>query len=104
VLKGVSFSVSPNETIALVGATGSGKTTILQLIVRNYEIQKGQILIDGIDIRRLKRSALRSFVGQMLQDVFLFSGTIRENITLKNDRFTEEDINKAADYVDSTTS
>lgn len=99
VLKGVSFSVSPNETIALVGATGSGKTTILQLIVRNYEIQKGQILIDGIDIRRLKRSSLRSFVGQMLQDVFLFSGTIRENITLKNDRFTEEDINKAADYV-----
>lgn len=99
VLKGVSFSVSPNETIALVGATGSGKTTILQLIVRNYEIQKGQILIDGIDIRRIKRSALRSFVGQMLQDVFLFSGTIRENITLKNDRFTEEDINKAADYV-----
>jgi ATP-binding cassette subfamily B protein len=99
VLKGVSFSVSPNETIALVGATGSGKTTILQLIVRNYEIQKGQILIDGIDIRRLKRSLLRSFVGQMLQDVFLFSGTIRENITLKNDRFTEEDINKAADYV-----
>ncbi len=99
VLKGVSFSVSPNETIALVGATGSGKTTILQLIVRNYEIQKGQILIDGIDIRRLKRSALRSFVGQMLQDVFLFSGTIRDNITLKNDRFTEEDINKAADYV-----
>lgn len=83
VLKGVSFSVSPNETIALVGATGSGKTTILQLIVRNYEIQKGQILIDGIDIRRIKRSALRSFVGQMLQDVFLFSGTIRENITLK---------------------
>jgi len=99
VLKGVSFSVSPNETIALVGATGSGKTTILQLIVRNYEIQKGQILIDGIDIRRIKRSALRSFVGQMLQDVFLFSGTIRDNITLKNDRFTEEDINKAADYV-----
>ncbi|NCA80925.1 MAG: ABC transporter ATP-binding protein, partial [Sphingobacteriia bacterium] len=81
VLKGVSFKVESNETIALVGATGSGKTTILQLIVRNYDIQKGQILIDGIDIRRIKRSSLRSFVGQMLQDVFLFSGTIRDNIT-----------------------
>ena len=99
VLKGISFKVEPNETIALVGATGSGKTTILQLIVRNYDIQKGQILIDGIDIRRIKRSSLRSFVGQMLQDVFLFSGTIRENITLKNDAFSNDDINKAADYV-----
>ncbi len=99
VLKDISFKVEPNETIALVGATGSGKTTILQLIVRNYDIQKGQILIDGIDIRRIKRSSLRSFVGQMLQDVFLFSGTIRENITLKNDAFSNDDINKAADYV-----
>ncbi|MFA6780916.1 MAG: ABC transporter ATP-binding protein, partial [Bacilli bacterium] len=94
VLKGVSFKVNPNETIALVGATGSGKTTILQLIVRNYDIQKGQILIDGIDIKRIKRSSLRSFIGQMLQDVFLFSGTIRNNITLNNDAITEEEITK----------
>ncbi|MFA7020839.1 MAG: ABC transporter ATP-binding protein, partial [Bacilli bacterium] len=99
VLKGVSFKVNPNETIALVGATGSGKTTILQLIVRNYDIQKGQILIDGIDIKRIKRSSLRSFIGQMLQDVFLFSGTIRNNITLNNDAITEEEITKASDYV-----
>lgn len=99
VLKDVSFNVSPNETVALVGATGSGKTTILQLIVRNYDIQKGQILIDGIDIKRIKRSSLRSFVGQMLQDVFLFSGTIRDNITLNNEAILQEEIIKASDYV-----
>ncbi len=99
VLKGVSFKVMPDETVAFVGATGSGKTTILQLIVRNYDIQKGQILIDGIDIRHIKRSSLRSFVGQMLQDVFLFSGTIRDNITLHDETITDEDIYKASDYV-----
>ncbi|MDD4005952.1 MAG: ABC transporter ATP-binding protein [Bacilli bacterium] len=99
VLKGVSFRVLPNETVALVGATGSGKTTILQLIVRNYDIQKGQILIDGIDIKLIKRSSLRSFVGQMLQDVFLFSGTIRDNITLNNETISQEEIVKASDYV-----
>ena len=99
VLKGVSFRVLPNETVALVGATGSGKTTILQLIVRNYDIQKGQILIDGIDIKRIKSSSLRSFVGQMLQDVFLFSGTIRDNITLNNEAISQDEIIKASDYV-----
>lgn len=99
VLKGISFKVEPNETIALVGATGSGKTTILQLIVRNYDIQKGQILIDGIDIKRIKRSSLRSFVGQMLQDVFLFSGTIRDNITLRDEKISEGQIREASDYV-----
>ena len=99
VLKGVSFHVKPDETIALVGATGSGKTTIIQLIVRNYDIQKGQILIDGIDIRRIKRSSLRSFIGQMLQDTFLFSGTIRDNITLHDESIQEESITKAAEYV-----
>jgi ATP-binding cassette subfamily B protein len=99
VLKGVSFRVLPNETVALVGATGSGKTTILQLIVRNYDIQKGQILIDGIDIKRIKRSSLRSFVGQMLQDVFLFSGTIRDNITLNNEAISQDEIIKSSDYV-----
>ncbi|PKK92531.1 MAG: ABC transporter ATP-binding protein, partial [Tenericutes bacterium HGW-Tenericutes-6] len=82
VLKGINFKVNPGDTVAFVGATGSGKTTILSLIVRNYEIQKGQILIDGIDIRKIKRSSLRKHIGQMLQDVFLFSGSIAENITL----------------------
>ncbi|MBG0763152.1 ABC transporter ATP-binding protein [Acholeplasma laidlawii] len=99
ILKDVSFKVNPNETVAFVGATGSGKTTILQLIVRNYDIQKGQILIDGIDIKTIKRSSLRKFVGQMLQDVFLFSGTIRDNITLGNPDITDEDIKRASNYV-----
>ncbi len=99
VLKGISFKVNPDDTVAFVGATGSGKSTILQLIVRNYDIQKGQILIDGSDIKRIKRSSLRQFVGQMLQDVFLFSGTIRDNITLRDDSVTDEDIKKASDYV-----
>src|SRR5690606_18222271 len=99
VLKGVSFKVKPDETVAFVGATGSGKTTILQLIVRNYDIQKGEILIDGIDIKKIKRSSLRSFVGQMLQDVFLFSGTIRDNITLHDESISEEKVIEASNYV-----
>jgi ATP-binding cassette subfamily B protein len=99
VLKDVSFKVEPNETVAFVGATGSGKTTILQLIVRNYDIQKGQILIDGIDIKTIKRASLRRFIGQMLQDVFLFSGTIRDNVTLKDERISDEDIARASTYV-----
>jgi len=99
VLKNISFKIEPNETVAFVGATGSGKTTILQLIVRNYDIQRGQILIDGIDIKRIKRSSLRSFIGQMLQDVFLFSGTIRDNITLDDNSIIDEEIKKASDYV-----
>ncbi|MBR4081748.1 MAG: ATP-binding cassette domain-containing protein, partial [Clostridia bacterium] len=77
VLQDVSFHVQPMQTVAFVGSTGSGKSTILSLICRNYDIQQGQILIDGIDIRKIKISSLRRHVGQMLQDVFLFSGTIR---------------------------
>lgn len=99
VLKNISFKVKANETVAFVGATGSGKTTILQLIVRNYDIQKGQILIDGIDIKKIKRSSLRRHIGQMLQDVFLFSGTIRDNITLRDERITDQDIHEASNYV-----
>ncbi len=85
VLKGVSFHVNAGETAAFVGATGSGKTTILSLLTRNYEFQKGEILIDGMDIRKIKTSSLRRHFGQMLQDVFLFSGTIRSNIALQSD-------------------
>jgi ATP-binding cassette, subfamily B, multidrug efflux pump len=99
VLKGVSFEILPNETVAFVGATGSGKTTILQLIVRNYDIQRGDILIDGISIKKIKRSSLRKFIGQMLQDVFLFSGTIRDNITLANETITDANIQQASKYV-----
>ncbi len=96
VLKGVSFHVMPKETVAFVGSTGSGKTTILSLICRNYEFQKGEILIDGTDIRKIKISSLRRFFGQMLQDVFLFSGTIRSNIILR-----AEDISEACRYVNA---
>lgn len=99
VLKDVSFEVKPNETIAFVGATGSGKTTILSLIVRNYEIQAGEILVDGIDIRKIKQSSLRKHVGQMLQDVFLFNATIRDNITLFDDSIPIEEVKRAAEYV-----
>ena len=101
VLKGVSFHVSPKQTVAFVGSTGSGKTTILSLICRNYDIQKGQILIDGIDIRKIKLSSLRRHFGQMLQDVFLFAGTIRSNIVLREDSFTDEEIMKACRYVNA---
>jgi len=103
VLKGVSFKVNPGDTVAFVGATGSGKTTILALIVRNYEIQKGQILIDGMDIRHIKRSSLRKHIGQMLQDVFLFSGTIYENITLRDEDITKEEVVAASEYVGANT-
>jgi ATP-binding cassette subfamily B protein len=101
VLKDVSFVVEPNQTMALVGATGSGKTTIISLIVRNYDIQKGQILIDDIDIKKIKMSSLRSKIGQMLQDVFLFSGTIESNIRLRDESITDQDVLSASKYVNA---
>jgi ATP-binding cassette subfamily B protein len=101
VLKDVSFVVEPNQTMALVGATGSGKTTIISLIVRNYDIQKGQILIDDIDIKKIKMSSLRSKIGQMLQDVFLFSGTIESNIRLRDENITDRDVLSASKYVNA---
>lgn len=101
VLKGVSFKINANETVAFVGSTGSGKTTILSLICRNYEFQKGQILIDGIDIRKIKISSLRSHFGQMLQDVFLFSGTIRSNILLRKEGVSDDEIMDACRYVNA---
>ena len=101
VLKGVSFKIAPKQTVAFVGSTGSGKTTILSLICRNYDIQKGQILIDGIDIRKIKISSLRRHFGQMLQDVFLFSGTIRSNILLRNEGISDEEVMDACRYVNA---
>lgn len=101
VLRDVSFKIKARETVAFVGSTGSGKTTILSLICRNYDIQKGQILIDGIDIKDIKISSLRRHFGQMLQDVFLFSGTIRSNIVLRNDDIPDEEIRKACEYVNA---
>ena len=93
--------MQPRQTVAFVGSTGSGKTTILSLICRNYDIQKGQILIDGIDIRKIKISSLRRHFGQMLQDVFLFSGTIRSNILLREEGITDEEVWEACKYVNA---
>ena len=101
VLKDVSFKVNAGQTVAFVGSTGSGKTTILSLICRNYDIQKGEILIDGIDIRKIKISSLRRHFGQMLQDVFLFSGTIRSNILLRMDGVSDEQVMEACRYVNA---
>lgn len=104
ILKDVSFVINPKETCAFVGATGAGKTTILSLIVRNYEIQKGQILIDDIDIKHIKIESLRKAIGQMLQDVFLFSGTVRTNITLYEDeKYSDEEIKEVCDYVNASS-
>ena len=103
VLKDVSFVVYPKQTVAFVGATGAGKTTILGLIVRNHEIQKGQILIDDIDIKHIKIKSLRKAIGQMLQDVFLFSGSIKSNITLNDDSFSDEEIASVSDYVNASS-
>ena len=102
ILKDVSFIVNPKESVAFVGATGAGKTTILSLIVRNYEINSGEILIDDINIKHIKIKSLRKAIGQMLQDVFLFSGTIKENITLNDESFSDEEIKKVADYVNAS--
>ena len=101
VLKGVSFHISPKQTVAFVGSTGSGKTTILSLICRNYDIQKGQILIDGIDIKKIKIASLRKHFGQMLQDVFLFSGDIRGNILLRMEGVSDEEVMEACRYVNA---
>ena len=101
VLKDVSFKIDAGKTVALVGATGSGKTTILSLLCRNYDIQKGEILLDGVNIKNYTVSSLRSCFGQMLQDVFLFSGTIRSNIVLRREDVTDDEINEACRYVNA---
>ena len=101
VLKGVSFKVEAGQTVAFVGATGSGKTTILSLICRHYDIQQGQILIDGRDIKEIKISVLRRHFGQMLQDVFLFSGTVRSNILLGLEGVDDNEVMEACRYVNA---
>ena len=100
-LDDVSFSVEEGDFVGIIGSTGSGKSTILSLICRNYEFQKGEILIDGIDIRKIKISSLRCHFGQMLQDVFLFSGTIRSNIVLREEGIPDEEIRRVCHYVNA---
>jgi len=102
VLKNVSFTVAPGEKVALVGATGSGKTTIISLIARLYDIQEGQILLDGRDIREIELSQLRSVMGVVMQDVFLFSGDIKGNIRLNKD-LSSYQVQKIAQKVHADT-
>jgi ABC-type multidrug transport system fused ATPase/permease subunit len=101
VLKDVSFTVEPGQTAAFVGATGAGKTTIQNLISRYYDIQKGEILLDGINIKEFDLKELRKKIGQMQQDVFLFTGDIKSNIRLREENITEDDILKASKYVNA---
>lgn len=96
VLKNVSFHVKPGQTVALVGPTGAGKTTIVNLLTRFYDVDSGSILIDGIDIRKIKRSCLRSLLGIVLQDTYLFSESIRENIRYGRLSATDEEVETAA--------
>ena len=100
VLKDLSFSVLPGETVAIVGHTGSGKTTIISLLNRMYHIQKGNIKIDGVDIREFDLDTLRKNIGVVLQDVFLFSGSVMDNITLRNPAISEEKVAEAAALID----
>lgn len=99
ILSDVSFVVKPGQTAAIVGATGAGKTTIINLLLRFYEIDKGQILVDGIDIRQMRLADLRRHIGLVLQDVFLFSGSIQRNITLDNEEIDQEAVKEAARLV-----
>lgn len=101
VLKDISFTINPGETVALVGATGAGKSSIINLLTRFYDIQKGQILLDDIDIKHIDKQRLRSYIGVVLQDVFLFSGTIRDNIRLNNYNLDDSDIEMVAKYVNA---
>nr|MBP9197362.1 ABC transporter ATP-binding protein [Saprospiraceae bacterium] len=96
VLKNINFSIRPGETMALVGSTGSGKSTIINILNRFYEIQKGQILIDDLDIKSYELKALRDRIAIVLQDVFLFEGSVMENITLRDEKISREVVIKAA--------
>lgn len=99
VLKDISFSINPGETIAIVGATGAGKSSIINILTRFYDINKGAILVDGIDIRSFDKNKLRKYISIVLQDVFLFSGSVKSNIGLNDRNISDEQIRNAAVYV-----
>lgn len=102
VLRDVSFVIEPGQKVAFVGATGAGKSSILNLIGRYYDIQQGHIYIDGVDIRNISKKQLRSAIGQMQQDVFIFEGTVESNIRLYNEDITSEEVREAAEYVNAS--
>ena len=99
VLRGLSFTIEPGQSVAVVGHTGAGKTSIINLLMRFHDPQRGEVLIDGVDVRRVRQQDLRRHVGLVLQDVFLFSGTIEDNIRLGTAAITDERIRQAARYV-----
>ena len=101
ILKDVSFVIHPGEKAAFVGATGAGKSTILNLIGRYFDIQKGQVLIDGIDIHEIDLDVLRGAIGQVQQDVFIFTGDIKSNISLNNEAISQDDVRRAAEIVNA---
>lgn len=101
VLKDISFVINPGEAIAFVGATGAGKSSIINLITRFYDIQKGEILLDGINIKNIDKFQLRRNIGVVLQDVFIFTGTIKDNIRLNNTSISDEDVIEVAKYVNA---
>ena len=103
ILKDVSFVIEPGQSVAFVGATGAGKSSILNLIGRYYDIQRGSITIDGVDIKEMDTDMLRGAIGQVQQDVFIFTGDIQSNIRLKNESITDEEIRSAAKYVNADT-
>ena len=103
ILKDISFVIEPGEKVAFVGATGAGKSSILNLIGRYFDVQKGEILVDGINIRDIDTDVLRAAIGQVQQDVFIFTGDIKSNISLRNEAISLEDIKRAAHVVNADT-
>ncbi len=103
VLKDVSFRLDPGRSLALVGATGAGKTSVISLLGRFYDVKRGRIMVDGVDIRDLELSRLRSMLGIVMQDVFIFSGDFRQNIRLKNRSITDDEVCRAAEHVMAST-
>jgi ATP-binding cassette subfamily B protein len=101
VLRGISFRIVPGESVAVVGATGAGKTSLISLLSRFYDVQRGAILVDGVDIRQMAQADLRRHIGAVLQDPFIFSGTIASNIRLGDSTITDEQMRRAAQFVNA---